>query len=494
MGLPPRPRGDAKLSFFLFFATIVVVYFLAKDFRTQDIPKRWYKPSVKYESPNTVANGGQERLKVEEEARAERPIQVETDTSEPKEKYLWLLDGKEGIASWRYAISELLIWARELNRTLVEPCVKDGQLVPCCPNMVYDLNKAVDEQGTDAYFNHPTDMMFRLSAYIDLEPLRQIARIVPFDTFIETVSLEERRHLNPFFMSAGDDDVVPKRQRTIMDMYRFDRQTNRPEKRFNPVQKICPDMTITDLKFPNLDLRPFQPTNVLAIQNWANQTRDLPYVAFLRYYRDRFRFVKGLRNTTLELVRNSTVRFQPRVIELANEIQRSLDLGESYLVFQWRTESIDMSHIPPCAYPAVDEIQCQMASGNYTGVLLVSDLPALENNRSMWVMADGPDARSKAAMSNLVKGANVKKIDSMYRFKDLGLQSIVDVILGERAAKMVSCIEPECDFCARTASRFARFIMELRDSKSKPYTVRWECNGPMNLAGLEAKVTEGGRK
>jgi hypothetical protein len=37
----------------------------------------------------------------------------------------------EGVAGWSRSFSELMILARKLNATVVEPCIKEGRLVPC---------------------------------------------------------------------------------------------------------------------------------------------------------------------------------------------------------------------------------------------------------------------------------------------------------------------------------------------------------------------------
>ena len=44
-----------------------------------------------------------------------------------------------GLSHWKYVVNDVFLLAMDTNRTLVEPCVKDGHLFPCmhlmCANM-----------------------------------------------------------------------------------------------------------------------------------------------------------------------------------------------------------------------------------------------------------------------------------------------------------------------------------------------------------------------
>eukprot|EP00005_Dracoamoeba_jomungandri_P010733 CAMPEP_0174271536 /NCGR_PEP_ID=MMETSP0439-20130205/48225_1 /TAXON_ID=0 /ORGANISM="Stereomyxa ramosa, Strain Chinc5" /LENGTH=165 /DNA_ID=CAMNT_0015361599 /DNA_START=217 /DNA_END=711 /DNA_ORIENTATION=- len=53
-------------------------------------------------------------------------------------KYFLIHSGLEGLASWRYCLYAAVDIATSLKRVLVEPCVRQGQLVPCS-NSSYPL-------------------------------------------------------------------------------------------------------------------------------------------------------------------------------------------------------------------------------------------------------------------------------------------------------------------------------------------------------------------
>lgn len=61
-------------------------------------------------------------------ALARCPPWNEVEVHSGRMKYIVLADLPEGISSWRYTISEVLLMARLTNSTLVEPCVRLGKI------------------------------------------------------------------------------------------------------------------------------------------------------------------------------------------------------------------------------------------------------------------------------------------------------------------------------------------------------------------------------
>jgi hypothetical protein len=49
----------------------------------------------------------------------------------PPGLWIYVNEWNEGIARWSRSFSELIVLAKKFNATVVEPCIKNGRLVPC---------------------------------------------------------------------------------------------------------------------------------------------------------------------------------------------------------------------------------------------------------------------------------------------------------------------------------------------------------------------------
>ena len=66
----------------------------------------------------------------------------------PNTKYLLLLNGLEGFGAWSDSIMETLLLAKSLNRTWVEPCIRNGCLEPCRCDALPDMPTEYDPAAT----------------------------------------------------------------------------------------------------------------------------------------------------------------------------------------------------------------------------------------------------------------------------------------------------------------------------------------------------------
>ena len=64
--------------------------------------------------------------------------------------YVHLVTTREGMSAWTHILYEMLNLAKALNRTLVEPCVAGGELVPCVPGMVGHVPESVKAMKREA--------------------------------------------------------------------------------------------------------------------------------------------------------------------------------------------------------------------------------------------------------------------------------------------------------------------------------------------------------
>ena len=60
-----------------------------------------------------------------------------------RRKYIHLLNTREGMSAWTHIVYELLWTAKLTGRTLVEPCVAGGQLLPCTPGKVLPVPESL---------------------------------------------------------------------------------------------------------------------------------------------------------------------------------------------------------------------------------------------------------------------------------------------------------------------------------------------------------------
>ena len=107
-------------------------------------------------------------------------------------KYLMLVQGQEGFGAWNDQIWEMLDLARTLNRSFVEPCVRNSCLEPCRCGAVHDvrvhdadlgqfdegkdpLNLKFDPYPCEPYTGHMRAQVgwsWPLSVYLDMAALK----------------------------------------------------------------------------------------------------------------------------------------------------------------------------------------------------------------------------------------------------------------------------------------------------------------------------------
>jgi hypothetical protein len=126
-------------------------------------------------------------------SRAPLPPQPAPDSfdAHPK-KYLMLVQGQEGFGAWNDQIWEMLDLARTLNRSFVEPCVRNSCLEPCRCGAVHDvrvgdadlaqfdegrdpLNLKYDGYPCEPYTGHMRKFVgwsYPLGVYLDLATLK----------------------------------------------------------------------------------------------------------------------------------------------------------------------------------------------------------------------------------------------------------------------------------------------------------------------------------
>lgn len=106
---------------------------------------------------------------------------------EPTDSELWMYihTANEGISNWRRSFAQLLLFARSMNATIVEPCVAGGMLRSC--------------NATDpGYKATPPAYLYPLRDIMDMEKVLDIhPRIVPYDDFVRVTKYNDpETHVN----------------------------------------------------------------------------------------------------------------------------------------------------------------------------------------------------------------------------------------------------------------------------------------------------------
>ena len=92
--------------------------------------------------------------------------------SGPHKLYLYIPSWMEGMSSWMISLSEVLVLAKQLNATFVEPCISNGRLGSC-------------QHGE----RNGTRPKLRLSQVLDLERMQQYhADIVTYDEYERAIT------------------------------------------------------------------------------------------------------------------------------------------------------------------------------------------------------------------------------------------------------------------------------------------------------------------
>ena len=97
----------------------------------------------------------------------EKPTSLLGNAGEQAPRYIHLLSTVEGVAGWTVAVREIMYLAVTLNRVLVEPCVRNGRIMPCWPHKVVGVPDGHDDTELAALTNSGSADPLALPRYID---------------------------------------------------------------------------------------------------------------------------------------------------------------------------------------------------------------------------------------------------------------------------------------------------------------------------------------
>jgi hypothetical protein len=445
-------------------------------------------------------------------------------------RYVHLLTTREGMSAWTHVLLEALTLARHTGRTLVEPCVSGGMIVPCNVGRVLALRRdavphgrasagnssalyaevldgRVDPLAVKAFADEcmgDTDSLppwiqerrgrsYPLSLYMDLRALdaRGASSFVPFAQWLSCEKLRVKKkpdaglRLSSVSIFARTAYCVGKASDVAEDprVMAACQADGRRDQRSYVFERVLlpPAAAPAPLRSREAHLWSRQrgviegdaERNMFLLNVWRGFWR--PFGTFHRTPK-----FNSLHTAAVEgwLHRRLRVPLQP-VRTAANGSSLPQRSSLRYVAFGWRSETVPQDELPGCAaslarttVPIVEAAHREGAPG----AVLVSDLPALSNPCRSWHVYNGTSdkATMRVALARLTD-VGLLKYDADYGAIDAGVLAIRDWLLAVRAKRYVTCHEGlpgsggasrRCRKCFRYNSKYVAQILAAREKSS----------------------------
>ena len=390
-------------------------------------------------------------------------------------RFLVVLSIVEGFGAWSDAVHETLALAKELNRTWVEPCVRNGCIEPCRCGAVrpvvawraaraasaraggadpgalprVDADCRLDDgnrRGTAVDFVGET---YPLSAYIAVDArLRGLGAAAPaavsYEAWCAAYAAEERPATEPAhrrwhaphgynFHLQGKDSDAPRAYGDFV----FARSTSGRRAQSTPADAL------------------------------ARLAADAAPSLFL------FSFYRGVFAEIFSYPAAPVARWHRAA---AAAFARGPLAGPPYAAFHWRSEQAPASGFAACAATIADIAAAALAPVPASRPLaaIVADMPAPANPSRMWAeyRDDGADLQ-RAAMAHLL-GRGFAKYDAALlaasngTLVDAGVLSLRDFLIAVGADWYVTCQgrhNEDCRACFRAGSNIVQRIRLARNAR-----------------------------
>jgi hypothetical protein len=393
----------------------------------------------------------------------------------PPSRYLMLSSVFEGFGAWSDAIFEFVDLAKQLNRTFVEPCVRNGCIEPCrygfvhSPPSTKEVVDAFERTGHDhlnlPYINFPCSRLNH--EYPDEESKKLVGESYPLSAYLDMASLRE---YYPHIISYDqwfEQSILPQKDLVkgvngrilLPTSYCGDMHISWC------IQYRGPYREIGDFAFiEELNGRPDDLEKQMTILR-ADSSETIFYHSYYRYY-----FHKP--NTF------KTVPFHPAHYLAAFQFKRDLFENDNLAVFQWRTEHVSNLVLPKCATvlsTALSGLKLKRGKAGFSAVL-VSDLPSPSNRRKLWHTYENGDDDVRKHTISIMLDAGFAKYDYYHNTTDNGVLMIRDFILTQIADTYVTCagdFVEKCRGCFRSSSNFVQRITQARELAKKESILDW---------------------
>mmetsp|Transcript_29708 Transcript_29708/g.53336 ORF Transcript_29708/g.53336 Transcript_29708/m.53336 type:complete len:561 (-) Transcript_29708:55-1737(-) len=367
-------------------------------------------------------------------------------------KYLLVTNSVEGLGGWLRSLAEWILISREFKITIVEPCVANGSVVPCCtpcPVLVSDANRQ------DWRFVAQTGDPLPLSAYIDLRHLAKTsgAKVVPYARWrrewLELPAPVRTLDLRHWWVKPANSSVMG------LDPAILEAACQAPLQAFGADYNAARIMD---------NLR------MVMKKAWGH-TMIITNV---------FRYKKHKRHPGLIHFRLESIRFaQPHRQAVDQFIQAHLTTN--FAALQWRAGITQVRQMPMCLGKVLQ--WARYLNGTGRRVLLLTDLPsqstAYHPTWDLQDFVDGSEAwRSEiqpkvdAALALQAQGV-VRYADMLPPTVDRGSVAIRELLLGLTARCLLLCSAPECSDCTRPESKYTEELQQRREHMKQSFATTW---------------------
>ena len=333
------------------------------------------------------------------------------------DNFLILLRAREGISHWKYVVNDFILLGMDTNRTLVEPCIKDGRIAPCMhlmANETLTLSTVIDLSIIKSHF--PELRIITWAEYM----LKYHSRMTSIMCY--------RKNSRDFNQAVLDfDGALIKPASSEGDDASYEDCVRKSKNFGNSVYLHCP---------------------------WKEET--------LR---------RGM-----ALTMTIPWKYSPFQHTIATRIMKDAKIDlDKYFVFNWRMGATPRKHLLPCAKMliAFSEEWLEKFDGDRLNAMIVTDLSFAKNDP---VWGDLTSQQSidlqgnitnlldtnffKIETSNAVKGT----IKQFPRYRDPIFLTIWEIIISEKASLFVTCSQSNevCDYCSKIKSKFSEDIIRNR--------------------------------
>lgn len=344
--------------------------------------------------------------------------QPQEPVSDPwSDNFLILLRAREGISHWKYVVNDFLLLGMDTNRTIVEPCIRDGKVFPCMHCM--------------------SNETLTLSTVIDLSIVKSHFPELRIITWSEYMLKYHSRMPSIFCYKRDSKDF----DKSVID---FDGEL------IKPGASDGDSATYEDC--------------VRANKNFGNSV----------YLHNPWKHEVLRRGSPLTMT--IPWKYAPFQHTIATRIMKDAKIDlDKYFVFNWRMESTPKKHLLPCAkmLVAYSEEWLEKFDGDRLNAMIVTDLSFSKADTKWGDMTAqlNMDIQGnvthlldtnffKIETSNAVKGT----IKQFPRYRDSIFLTIWEIIISEKATLFVTCTQHNevCDYCSKIKSKFSEDIIRNR--------------------------------
>ena len=323
----------------------------------------------------------------------------------------------EGLSGWRITLSEILVLARKLNGTLVEPCIHNGRLGSCREDSKVRLRDVFNMTILESFHSY----------------------IVPFEHFQNQTALGGAQHFTMCMQKSSPRSLCKK----------------------------------GDSQFKKWHSR--------EIEQSIEASRDghavLEIEHFRKYAFNRMRYKGSLlvQQSLVTTVMDQYLVFLEEHHRTVDHLLQKMGIHGGFAVIQWRGELENMDYLK-CAQAVLNARQA-MNLPNTSFVLMSS----LNTHKSLqWSGAKRMAEKKSSAHEalSLLMNAGFYKLDSAIGtdVKDLVFLAVWDLIIAMKADSFATCSDcSRFHFCTKCnyQGKFMRLAMSLRKSVGKESLSCW---------------------